>query len=93
MKASITILMTLALLLPTGCDSRPDSWDAWVYPDKSNMDVSYSLVGFKTFEDCQQAATDKLRSLKDPDEGDYECGHRCRFDPSMGDNVCKEIQK
>ena len=82
-----------ASVVAPACDSRPDSWDAWVYPDRENMTVSMSLVGFRTFEECQQAAIDKLRSLSDPEQGDYECGYKCRFDPSIQTNVCKETKK
>jgi hypothetical protein len=52
------------------------------------------MAGFKTFELCQQAAIDRLRDMHRADEGDYECGYKCRPDPSLGGiNVCKETKK
>lgn len=85
-------LVALALLL-TGCDDRPDQWDAFVYPDADDLTAFKTIRGFKTFELCQSAAINELRSLPDPDRGDYECGHKCEFDPNIQINVCKETRK
>ena len=52
------------------------------------------VKGFKTFNLCQQAAIDQLRSLPDPDAGDYECGYKCELHTDLGGiNVCKETRK
>lgn len=84
----------IALFALTACDSRPDQWDAFVYPDADDLTVSVTMAGFKTFELCQQAAIDRLRDMHRADEGDYECGYKCRPDPSLGGiNVCKETKK
>ena len=40
----------------TGCDNRPDQWDAFVYPNANDLTVNETIRGFKTFELCQQAA-------------------------------------
>lgn len=87
-----------ALLLASGalagCDDRPRQWDAFVYPDRNNLAVSEKIAGFKTFELCQEAAINRLRSQPDPDAGDYECGYRCGPDPRYGGlNVCEETRK
>jgi hypothetical protein len=85
-------LLTAVLLL-AGCDDRPPVWTAWVYEDRDDLTKSETLTSFKTFEQCQEAAISKLRSYPDPDAGGYECGYRCRYDPSMQTNVCKETRK
>ena len=84
----------LLLTLLAGCDSRPNQWDAFVYPNASDLTVSEKIAGFKTFELCQAAALDRLRSVQTEAGGDYECGYRCAPDPAMGGiNVCKETRK
>lgn len=82
----------LALALLLGCDDRPKEWTAWVYPNANDLTFSESLVGFKSFEQCQEAAIGKLRSYSKPDAGTYECGYMCRYEPRFGTNVCKETR-
>jgi hypothetical protein len=86
-------LVPLLLLLLAGCDKRPDQWDAFVYRDGDDLTRHVELRGFKTFEQCQQASINLLRSYPEPDEGDYECGYKCEFDPDLTLNVCKETRK
>lgn len=81
-------------LAASGCDDRPDQWDAFVYPDRDDTWVKEEITGFKTFELCQQAAINRLSQLPDPDQGDYECGYRCAHDPNFGGmKLCKETRK
>ena len=81
-------------LAASGCDARPDQWDAFVYPDRNDTWVKEEIPGFKTFELCQQAAINRLSQLPDPDQGDYECGYRCAPDPEFGGmKLCKETRK
>lgn len=81
----------LALLALAGCDDRPDQWDAYVYPGDDLVEYE-AIRGFKTFELCQAAAIDRLRSLRRDGGGDYECGYKCGRQ-SSGLNVCKETRK
>lgn len=78
------------LLLLSACSSGP--WDAFVYDDAENLDQSETLVGFGSFEECQQAAIDRLREKQAADVGTYECGKDCRWDPVLKVNVCKETR-
>jgi hypothetical protein len=81
------------LLALAGCDKRPRQWDAVVYPDADNLQSYIRVDGFKSFELCQQAAINILRSQPDPDAGDYECGYMCGEDPDYpGMNTCKETR-
>ena len=82
----------LGLTLFAGCDDRAKEWTAWVYKDKG-LQTYETLQGFKTFDQCQQAAIDKLRTYTDPDAGDYECGYMCRWDARWQSNICKETRK
>ena len=86
-------IAAFSLLLVASCDDRPQEWIAWVYPHGENLVLSESMIGFETFEKCQQAAIMKLQSYKEPDAGAYQCGYMCRYDPQSGVNVCKEIRK
>ncbi|PSJ43346.1 hypothetical protein [Allosphingosinicella deserti] len=87
------VLLAAALLALVGCDTRAAIWTAWVYEDWDNRTKSERLTGFKTFEQCQEAAISRLRSYPEPDGGDYECGYKCEYKPSMQTNVCKETRK
>lgn len=83
----------MSLLALAACDDRPKEWTAWVYRDRTDLTQSVKLVGFNSFEHCQEAAITTLRSYDDPDAGDYECGYMCRYDPGLQTNVCKETRK
>ena len=86
--------ISLSLLVLAGCDNRPKQWDAFVYPDRNNLAVQEKIAGFKSFKLCQQAAINRLRTLPDPDGGDYECGYMCGPSPDFpGLNLCKETRK
>ncbi|WP_313808556.1 hypothetical protein [Sphingobium sp.] len=86
--------LALLALSTAACDSRPDQWDAFVYPDRDDLSKHEEIAGFKTFELCQQAAIGRLRTLPDPDTGDYECGYKCEPRADLdGVNVCKETRK
>ncbi|WP_265570857.1 hypothetical protein [Sphingomicrobium nitratireducens] len=77
-----------------GCDAlAPDRWDAFVYPDANDLTQWQTLIGFKDFEQCQSAAIDAVRALRDPDAGTYECGRNCKYDPAYRLNVCKETRR
>lgn len=83
----------IALLLVTGCDSRPDQWDAFVYPADDVIEYE-AIRGFKTFELCQVAAIDRLRALRSDEGGDYECGYKCGQSAKYGGlNICEETRK
>lgn len=87
------LILSSALLL-AACDDRPDQWDAFIYPNANDLTVNETIRGFKTFELCQEAAVNQLRSMPDSDAGDYECGYRCKPVGEFGDlNVCKETRK
>ena len=63
-----------------------------MYPGPGDGLTEYEAIrDFKTFELCQQAAIDRLRSARLDGGGDYECGYKCA--PSSGTNVCKETRK
>lgn len=82
------------LALLTGCDRRPDQWDAFIYPDAHDLSAFEQIKGFKTFELCQAAAIDRLRRVQKDGGGDFECGYKCAPAPGMDDlNICKETRK
>ncbi len=83
----------MGLLSLAGCDDRPKEWTAFVYRDQADLSQSLKLVGFNSFERCQEAAITTLRTYDDPDAGDYECGYMCRYEPAMETHVCKETRK
>ena len=85
-------LPLIAAVALAACDNRPDQWDAFIYPDVDNQQFE-RINGFKSFELCQQAAIDRIRSFREPDKADYECGYRCEFKPEYGTNICKETEK
>ena len=82
-----------ALIVLSGCDDRPNQWDAFIYPDFEGSDEFEKIAGFKSFELCQRAAQSRIRSLPTPEKADYECGYKCRFNPQYGVDVCKTTRK
>jgi hypothetical protein len=83
----------LAILL-AACDNRPKQWDAFVYPNIEGSDNFERISGFKTFELCQQAAIDRVRSLPEPEKAAYECGYMCGRNPDFPEfETCKETRK
>lgn len=85
--------LTILVLFLSACDSRPEQWDAYVYPGDDLLQHE-TIRGFKTFEHCQQAAIDRLRQIRTDGGGDYECGYKCG--PSKeynGLNLCEETRK
>jgi hypothetical protein len=83
----------LAMLNLTGCDNRPDQWDAFIYPNRHDLTTNETIRGFKTLELCQKAAIDRLSVISDPSGGDYECGYKCEAHGSLGGNVCEETTR
>jgi len=76
------------------CDQRPKLWQAFVYPDANALTRVVEMGSFETFEQCQQAAIEGLRTLGLAEVGDYECGYRCRRQERYGGvNVCKETRQ
>lgn len=92
MRIALSIAALAALV--ASCDDRPRTWQAYVYPDRNDLTQVLEMGSFKTFEQCQQAAINSLRTLGLADAGDYECGYRCGPDERYGGiNVCKETRK
>lgn len=88
-----THLVLVSAMLLASCDSRPDQWDAYIYPGDDLVEVE-KIRGFKTFEHCQAASIDRLRSLRPDGGGDYECGYKCEPLGGLGDlDLCKETRK
>ena len=65
---------------------------AGVYPDEGDLTVHEELRGFTSFEHCQAAADYALKLRSPEGGGTFECGYRCRYDPGMQINVCKETR-
>lgn len=83
-------LLPFALVLTSCADER--EWQGWVYPDAENDAVGVSLAGFRTFEQCQEAAVGVLNNLPQPEKATYECGRQCRWDATYRANICKETR-
>jgi hypothetical protein len=82
-----------ALLLFTGCDDRPAQWDAFVYPGDDLL-THEEIRGFVSFELCQDAVQQRLRSLRPDGGGDYECGYQCEaLAPGHTSRLCEETRK
>lgn len=83
----------LLLLLVTACDTRPNQWDAFIYPDAQSDEVN-RINGFKTFELCQAAAQDQITKLPQPEKASYACGYKCGPNPDHPDiESCMEDRK
>jgi len=95
-QISLRTAAKVALLPPVlflgGCGN---SWDAFVYPDKSRLSFSARLGPFKTLEECRANAKARLYEFSKQTlpgvEGDYECGKNCDDGSKFGGvAVCEE---
>ncbi|MEA3008581.1 MAG: hypothetical protein QOJ91_273 [Sphingomonadales bacterium] len=86
-----TALAIILVVLLSGCEPTP--WQGWVYPDPDDEHASTSLAGFRTFEQCQEAAIAELRRLPSPDKGSYKCGRSCKWDDTSRTNICAEVRR
>jgi hypothetical protein len=82
------------VLMLAACDSRPNEWNAYVYPDDSRKDLEFIIRGFASYEACKVAAKEVLIWFKEEDDlGTYECGFKCGPDKGLADlEVCKETK-
>ncbi len=87
-------MLSLVLML-AACDSRPNEWNAYVYPDSSRKDREFILRGFATYEACRVAAKEVLVWFEAEDTtGTYECGFKCGPYNGLADlDVCKETKE
>lgn len=93
-------LLALGIVLLSGCSDSAD-WTAFVYPDIENIPnadkvQNYTIGSYRTFEECQTAAIDRVRSNYASSQrlGDYQCGYKCsRRDDFGGLLICKETKK
>lgn len=87
------LIAASAAALLVGCDERPAQWDAFVYAGDDLL-THEEIRGFVSFELCQEAAQQRLRSLRPDGGGDYECGYRCGpLAPGSTTRLCKETRK
>lgn len=92
-------LLFVGLLALSGCSGT--DWTAFVFPDIQNIPNSeevqnYTIGTYRTFEECQEASIDRIRSTYAATnrQGDYECGYKCsRRDDLGGMVICKETRK
>jgi hypothetical protein len=83
--AAIIVTVTAA----TGC--KPDAWQGFVYPNRSDLSRHQSIGPFRSLEECRAASLDRLAQLNAIYRGDFECGLNCKPSESMsGLNVCEE---
>ena len=66
-----------------GCSGSSSDWTAFVYPDIENIPgpeqaQNYAIGNYSSFEECQVAAIDRLRSnnAQSGKSGDYMCGYK-----------------
>ena len=72
-----------------------DRWDAFTYPDKTNLSSSVRLGPFKSLEECRANAKARLYEFSKQTipgtEGDYECGKNCDDGSKLdGIAICEE---
>lgn len=85
-------LLALVSLASLSACNRAGPWDAFVYEDADNLGVHETLTGFDSFEQCREAATDRLSARGLSGKGTYECGRSCRWDAGLELNMCQETR-
>lgn len=92
-KNSILLIVTVLVLGGCFTDKGPESWTAWIYPDKTNTKRSMELGNFKSLEMCRKASIDKLTALDLMTRGDYKCGLRCEYNQGLKSLICENTAK
>jgi hypothetical protein len=95
MRLRGSIVAAATILALTGCGQR---WDAFVYPDKSNLSFSARMGPYDSLEACRAAANLRLHEFSlqtlPGTVGDYECGLNCdEGSKNGGIAVCKDTQR
>jgi hypothetical protein len=85
------VLACLCLVALSGC--WRDTWEAFAYPNRSDLTRHVALGEFSTLEACRAAATAYLRGALATDRGDYECGLNCKASSSGGPKVCERTER
>lgn len=87
----IPLNSVLAACVELSGGSLADVWEAWVYPDRSNLLDDRSVGAYSTLSDCRTAALAVIETGGWTNTADYECGLNCdsRLGPD-GPRVCDE---
>ncbi|PIR66500.1 MAG: hypothetical protein COU51_03635 [Parcubacteria group bacterium CG10_big_fil_rev_8_21_14_0_10_36_14] len=92
-KASIYILLVIALSILFMKYLKEENWVGFYYPDKNNIANKNSVIvqpGLKSIEDCR----DWVQKQSEGNENfDYECGYRCSYDKALNITVCKKTEE
>lgn len=86
----VSCAMTL-LVSAAACERH--TWKGWIYPDKNDLTRSIELGPFESLAACRASVHRTTATMIDPNSWDYECGHHCRLDPSLGINVCRRTER
>lgn len=93
MRLSVAFVLT-AITALTGCDDRPNHWEAWISPGGDDEAEAFVIDGFVNFDTCQRAAIQQLERLEATRVGSYECGYKCGpLEEFGGMKVCKETRR
>lgn len=83
-KRALMSFLLLALL--AACDSRPNTWTAFVYPSDRLLYGEIIRTGLRSEAECREVARqtmvdlDRLRpDSPTSDSPSFECGYRCAF--------------
>lgn len=86
--ALTTVALSSVAIAVGGCS---DSWEGFVYPNRSDLTRHRSVGKFDSLEACRAAARALLANLNALERGDYECGKNCDDGSRLGGvKVCKE---
>ena len=83
------VLAIVAVLFLSGC--ARDEWTAFVYPNKSNLDVYRTLGPYQTQFDCNANASAYLIE-REWGGGAHECGLNCEPASDLPTNVCEILE-
>jgi hypothetical protein len=92
MGHSRLVAVALAAFLLAGCSK--DTWEAYAYPNRSDLATHDALGEFLSLEACRAAAVSYLQGIRAAHRGDYECGLNCKPPSSPGGpKVCERTER
>ena len=87
----IAVLLSFSILT-SGC--AQESWEGYLYPDRTDLSEHEMIGVFPSLEDCRAATRSEMRRLTNPDRATYECSLNCEFQEGWGNlRICEKTSK
>lgn len=96
--AFFIVALGLATLVQGCGGSEAGDWEAFVFPNRGDLDQEIQIGPFESLVQCREAAQGRLEELEAGESGTYECRKNCREVIRDGEKIpgmidCEEISR